>query len=157
MKAPATIEPMDQFVRECIDAGVPARTLLAHGSDGLEWLMGLSDRKIRICYRDEAGSIISERVSRAKLLIRASELGWVPDGVGLYYDNAGDWESRRGVRWFTAYDAMDEHTLMPLCLTESSRRRAKEKQDRAADKAERKYLRRRERGVLREIELVVTP
>ena len=109
------------FIDDLLTAGVPLRTLIDCGTRCLDWLAQQSDDRMRISYTNEAGQIVAEKVTRAGLLRRASELGWRPwasDGEDsecvCFYDAIIFHDEADGA-WWWAVD-FDEDTLAPLCL-----------------------------------------
>ncbi|WP_435012981.1 hypothetical protein [Xanthomonas arboricola] len=67
-------DPIEQYLQ----ANVPVRVLLEHGAERLDWLTELTASPIVISYRDSAGKIINEEVTKVELIERAHFLGWKP-------------------------------------------------------------------------------
>lgn len=122
--APRENDPIQGF----LDAGISLRRLLWHGIVNLDWLAKQSDKKLRISYRNNAGELVAEKVTRLGLLRRAEELGWSPwpsepgqeEHAQIAFLQAVPFEDRGGVFWWTT--EWDEASSAPLCFPEKKLR-----------------------------------
>lgn len=114
----------DDSLMQFLDAGISLRRLLWHGLVNLDWLAKQSDAKLRICYRNEDGAVIEEKVSRFGLIKRAEQLGWSPwpadpgtdESEVLCFLEAIPYSDGRGRTWWAT--EFCEVSFAPLCLPE---------------------------------------
>lgn len=119
-------------LQSLLDAGVPVRTLVEHGSRALDWLLLQDDRKLRVCWRNESGEMQVAQVDRPGLLKLGTALKWKPypageDGRGsdeiAFYD-AVNYRDTNGCLWWTA--EFDDLTGAPLCFPEAKLERLRD-------------------------------
>lgn len=105
-------DPIEQYLK----ANVPVRVLLEHGAERLDWLTHLAATPIVISYRDEAGEIVNEEVTKIGLIERAHYLGWKPTEHGerdcidftdtVAWEDAADQPDAVAGIWFAHEDAV---------------------------------------------------
>lgn len=146
----ADTSPIDRLLAR----GLTGRDLVSYMLPGIVWLAEHQDETFRLCYHDDAGRVVVEKVAAPALITRARELGWTPDdpnpdhpycmfGEAIYH-------RRRGVHWFaTACD--DTTEMLPLAFPARELAAAKKRDDRRYNEAaQARRAKAREREVKRQ-------
>lgn len=83
-------------IEQYLQANVPIRVLLEHGAQRLDWLTDLEVSPIVLSYRDAAGMIVNEHVTKLGLIERAHALGCEPVEQGeadcILFEQMTIWE-----------------------------------------------------------------